>query len=100
MRLEVQTAAAQTALMDNMPMLRDALVQSGMSLERIEVQLADPAGDDAQPRFSDDKEQQQTEQQSQQNAQQDPQEESDELDDNDNPDPTISTGLDELDIQV
>ena len=99
-RLEVQTAAAQTALMDNMPMLRDALVQSGMSLERIEVQLADPAGDDAQPRFSDDKEQQQTEQQSQQNAQQDPQEESDELDDNDNPDPTISTGLDELDIQV
>jgi flagellar hook-length control protein FliK len=98
-RLEVQTASAHHALVENMPMLRNALVQSGMSLDRIDVQLIDPAGDDAQPRFTDDTEQQQTEQQSQQDPQQDPPEESDEQGDDDVPNPTY-TGIDELDIQV
>jgi flagellar hook-length control protein FliK len=45
-RLEVQTAAAQQALTDSLPALREALAQHGSTVTRLDVQLVEPSGTD------------------------------------------------------
>ena len=42
-RLEAQTSAAQQILQDNLPELKEALAQQGLTVDRIEVRLADPS---------------------------------------------------------
>ena len=45
-RIDAQSSAAQKILLDSLPQLKEALVQNGASVERIEVMLADNSPND------------------------------------------------------
>jgi len=52
-RLEVQTPSTRQVILENMSLLRDALSQNGMAVERISVQLAhENWNDDGQSEFT------------------------------------------------
>ena len=96
-RLEVQTASAQQAILENMSLLRDALAQNGTKLENIDVHLNEHLHEGGQTDLS--KEQQQDEQQSEQEPQQD---DSDQSSDEKEIESRvgIATQIDQLDIQI
>jgi flagellar hook-length control protein FliK len=69
-RLEVQTAAAQQALTEHMGLLRDAIAQTGIHVDQIDVRIAEPEASDGSSQT--DQQQQQQQQQFEQQSQQQP----------------------------
>ncbi len=67
--LEVETPAAQKALLENMAMLRESLSHVGGGVDRIEVQLSDRSLDDQTPdsQYAEDQNQEQQQDQSDRN---------------------------------
>jgi len=52
-RLETQNSAAQQVLSDNLPQLREALAQQGMTVDRIDVFMAGPQSGEGRPDLAD-----------------------------------------------
>ncbi len=97
-RMEVQSVAAQSALSDNMSALREALVQQGNSLDRIDVQLVETNAEEGRADLTDEQQQQQ---QAEEQSGEESEEQSAEVEAEDNQVPSsVGNGLDELDIQV
>jgi len=101
-RLEVETAAAQQAIQQNLSLLRDALAQHGTNLERIDIQLTPSRSEEGQPQSGGQHQpdSQQQERQEQQQPRQGSQE-SQRSEDEESPERSSPfRSLDELDIQV
>ena len=99
-RLEVQTPSTRQVILENMSLLRDALSQNGMAVERISVQLAhENWNDDGQSEFTHHQEQEsKSEQPSEQQHGQ-----SEQPTEEQEPEPQmVRSGLhiDQLDIQI
>ncbi|MCH7685670.1 MAG: flagellar hook-length control protein FliK, partial [Planctomycetes bacterium] len=100
-RLEVQTASAQKAILENMSLLRDALAQNGTRLENIDVHLNERLNEGGQTDLSKEQ-QQQDEQQSEQEHQQDDSDQSPDENESESRQNAvgIATQIDQLDIQI
>ena len=102
-QMEVQSAAAQHSLLDNMSYLRDALTQQGSNVDRIEVQLVETHADEGRPNLTDDQQQQQESEQQPEDDQ--PEQENEGETSEQEAEPGTETvaavrQMDELDIQV
>jgi len=98
-RLEVQTSVAQKAVLESMPLLRDALAQNGTVIDRIDVQLSDYSNEEEAAGFTESHDQQSDEQEAPGQDQRDRDEQSENRE-TEVPPTQADSHLDQLDIQV
>lgn len=100
-RMEVQNVAAQNALNDNLPLLREALVHQGTSIDRIDVQLVETNAEDGRSDLTDEQQQQSRQETDDQQPNRDNEEPGTDKESETDPQPVGSAhAMDELDIQV
>jgi hypothetical protein len=98
-RLEVQSAAAQKAVLESMPLLREALAQNGTVIDHIDVQLADYSNEEEDAGFTEPHDQQSDGQEAPGENQRDPDRQSENRE-TETPPTQDDSHLDQLDIQV
>jgi flagellar hook-length control protein FliK len=100
-RMEVQNVAAQNALHDNLPLLREALVHHGTSIDRIDVQLVETNAEDGRSDLTDEQQQQSRQESDDHQPNRDEQEPGTaEESETDRQPVAAAHNMDELDIQV